>query len=149
LIALITLTIAVIAGISAGRRAAREQSAPGRVVDLTLRTSPGGRNSQGTYEAPQDYYYPVVEFTLANGELKTVQLSEGSWPPAYEKGEEVTILYDPSKPIDARIQSLSSNILMWLLPGITGVVGVAFLSAAVFVGWFLRPSSLKVESRRA
>ena len=141
IIAVIALAIAVISGISAGRRMAREQSASGQVVDLNVRTSLGGKNSQGTYQPPQDYYYPVVEFSLPNGTRKTVQLSEGSWPPAYEKGEQVTILYDPEKPINARIQSTSSNILMWLLPGITGIVGLAFLIAAVIVGWFFKPGS--------
>jgi hypothetical protein len=82
-----------------------------------------------------------VEFSLPDGTSKTVQLSEGSWPPAYEKGEDVTILYDPEKPIHARIQSTASNIMKWLVPGITGVLGVSFLIAAVAVGWFLRPSS--------
>jgi len=137
----ITLTIAIISTINISRRVAREQSAPGQVVDLTVQKSQGGYDSEGTYQAPQDYYYPIVEFALPDGTQKTVQLSEGSWPPAYEKGEPVTILYDPDKPIDARIQSGSSNILMWLLPGITGVVGVGFLIAAVTVAWFFKSSS--------
>jgi hypothetical protein len=143
IVALITLAIAVISAVSTSRAVAREQGAPGKVVDLTLRTSQGSYDSQGTYQAPQDYYYPVVEFSLPDGTRKTVQLSEGSWPPAYEKGEEVTIRYDPEKPINARIQSTSSTILMWLVPGITGFLGVAFLIAAVFVGWFFKPSSLE------
>jgi Protein of unknown function (DUF3592) len=146
LVAVITLSIAVISGVSTARAVAKEQSASGQVVDLTLRTSQGGYDSQGTYQAPQDYYYPVVEFALPDGTRKTVQLSMGSWPPAYEIGEQVTILYDPDKPINARIQSTSSNILKWLVPGITGTVGVAFLVAAMFVGWFLRPSSQEVKT---
>ena len=145
-VAVITLSIAVISGISAARAVAKEQSASGRVVDLTLRTSRGGYDSQGTYQAPQDYYYPVVEFTLPDGSSKSVQLSEGSWPPAYEIGEEVTILYDPEKPINARIQSTSSTILQWLVPGITGTLGIAFLGAAVLVGWFFRSSSQEVKT---
>jgi hypothetical protein len=146
IVAVITLSIAVISGVSTARAVAKEQSASGQVVDLTLRTSQGGYDSQGTYQAPQDYYYPVVEFALPDGTRKTVQLSMGSWPPAYEIGEQVTILYDPDKPINARIQSTSSNILKWLVPGITGTVGVAFLVAAMFVGWFLRPSSQEVKT---
>lgn len=145
LVAVITLTIAVISGISAGRAVAKEQSAPGQVVDMVVRTSPGGRDSQGTYQPPQDYYYPVVEFSLPDGTRKTVQLGEGSWPPAYEEGEQVTILYDPDKPINARIQSTASNIMKWMVPAITGVLGVSFLIAAVAVAWFLRPSRPEVQ----
>jgi len=146
LVALLMLAIAVISGVSIARAVANEQSASGQVVDLTLRTSRGGYDSQGTYQAPQDYYYPVVEFALPDGTHKTVQLAEGSWPPAYEIGEKVTILYDPEKPINARIQSTTSNILKWLVPGITGTLGVAFLAAAVIAGWFLRPSSQEVKT---
>ena len=109
LVAVITLAIAVISGISTARAVAKEQSASAQVVDLTLRTSRGGYDSQGTYQAPQDYYFPIVEFALPDGTRKIVQLAEGSWPPAYEIGEQVTVLYDPEKPINARIQSTSSN----------------------------------------
>lgn len=146
LVAIIMLTISVISAVGARRTVAREQEAPGVVVDMTLRTSQGGYDSEGTYQAPQDYYYPVVEFALPDGKIKTVQLSEGSWPPAYEVGEQVTVLYDPSKPINARIQSASSNILMWLVPGITGAVGVGFLIAALTVWWFFRPAPEKDEA---
>jgi hypothetical protein len=146
LVAVITLAIAVISGVSTARAVAKEHSAPGQVVEMTLRTSRGGYDSQGTYQAPQDYYYPVVEFALPDGTHKTVQLAEGSWPPAHEIGEQVTILYDPEKPINARIQSTSSNILKWLVPGITGTMGVAFLAAAIMVGWFFRPSSPEVKA---
>jgi len=44
------------------------------------------------------------------------------------------VLYDPEHPLDARIKSFESSALMWVLPGITGVLGVAFL-VAVLVVW--------------
>jgi hypothetical protein len=145
-IGVLTLAIALTSGFSAARQIAAEQPAPGRIFDLILRTSPGGYDSEGNYQPPQDYYYPVVEFSLPNGDQVTVQLSEGSWPAAYTIGEEVTIIYNPDRPTDARIQSASSNFLVWLLPGLTGLLGVAFLAAAGLVYWFTRPAAPDIVS---
>jgi hypothetical protein len=74
-----------------------------------------------------------VEFVAQDGKRRNVQLSEGSFPPAYEVGDEVTILYEPEHPLDARIKSFGSSALMWILPGITGILGIAFLGAVLVV----------------
>ena len=41
--------------------------------------------------------------------------------------------YDPEHPLDARIKSASSNALMWVLPSITGILGIAFAGAVLVV----------------
>jgi hypothetical protein len=64
-------------------------------------------------------------------------MSEGSNIPSYEKGDKVTVLYEPEHPLDARIKSASSTVLMWILPGITGILGLAFAGAVWMVGRFL------------
>jgi hypothetical protein len=135
-IAVIMLAIAVVSGVSTSRALSREISTAGRVVDLVVHKSQVSDQQDST-----EFYYPVVEFYLPDESLRTVTLSEGSWPPAYEKGDAVTILYDPQQPHNARIQSASSTLLMWILPGITAIVGVSFLAAALFTGWFLRPKT--------
>jgi succinate dehydrogenase/fumarate reductase cytochrome b subunit len=56
-------------------------------------------------------------------------------------GDEVTILYEPEYPSDARIKSFGSSALMWILPGITGILGAAFLGAVIVVQKYLFPSS--------
>lgn len=127
-ISVIMLAIAAISGFFNYQRLSREESAPGQVVDLVVRRSQSDSNQES-----QDYYYPVVEFNLPGGSRQHVQLSEGSWPPSYSVGESVTVLYDPGHPQDARIQSLSSDLLMWIVPGVTGFVGVAFLIAMLVV----------------
>jgi hypothetical protein len=128
-IALITLTIAVISGYNTLRQISREESAPGRVVELVERTSRDSETGDVT-----EYSYPVVEFTPPGRQQPvTVQIGEGSWPPAYLVGDAVTVLYEPGRPQIARIQSASSNLLMWILPGITGIVGISFLIAGVVV----------------
>ena len=43
------------------------------------------------------------------------------------------VLYDPEHPLEARIQSMGSSLLMWILPGITGILGLAFLGAVIAV----------------
>ncbi|MEW5957181.1 MAG: DUF3592 domain-containing protein [Chloroflexota bacterium] len=134
-VAILMLAISAVSAVNAGRALAREKSTAGHVVDLVVRKDQAGN----------EFYYPVVEFYLPDESRRTVQLSEGSWPPAYEKGERVTILYDPAQPLKARLKSVASTVLMWIVPGITGVVGVAFLVAALFVHWFLKPGPALVQ----
>jgi len=79
----------------------------------------------------QEYYYPVVEFVASDGKRRNIQMSEGSYPASYEVGDDVVVLYEPDHPIDVRIQSMSSTIGMWILPGITGIIGIGFLVAVL------------------
>jgi hypothetical protein len=133
-VALIMLAVAAISAFNSFRRLSREESAPGQVVDLVLR-----RYQPDSSQDSREFYYPVVEFNLPDGSRQHIQLSEGSWPPAYSVGEPVTVLYDPGNPQEARIQSGSSTLLMWILPAITGTIGVAFLVVLIIV-FKMRPA---------
>ncbi|NJN75817.1 MAG: DUF3592 domain-containing protein [Synechococcaceae cyanobacterium RL_1_2] len=93
------------------------------------------------------FYFPVVQFDLPNENPQTVQVSEGTSWSEYTKDEPVTILYDPEKPNHARIKSMGSNALMWLLPGITGVIGIVFVGVAILAGWFLHQDSKKLKQQ--
>jgi hypothetical protein len=132
-VAVLMFVIAALSAISAVRTLSREKSAPGHVVDLVARRDQNGN----------EFYYPVVEFYLPDESLKLVQIPEGSWPPAYEKGQSVTVLYDPEHPLNARIKSASSAGVMWIVPIITGVLGVALVIATLFVFWMFKPGSAK------
>ncbi len=129
-IASIMLLVAGISSINAIAKINSEASSPGRVVDMIERRLYVNEQDR----IVEEYYYPVVEYVSSDGKRHTVQLSEGSNPASYEIGDEVTVLYDPEHPLDARIKSFESSALMWVLPGITGVLGVAFL-VAVLVVW--------------
>jgi hypothetical protein len=89
-------------------------------------------------EQGNEFYYPVVTFALANGSRKTVQMAEGSWPPMYEVGAEVTVLYDPAQPLNARIQSTSGTVGLWTWTIVTGILAAAFILAALLAGWVLK-----------
>lgn len=122
-VAAITLSIAVYSTIVIRAELAKEQSAPGRVVDLV-----GKRDSEG-----DELFYPTVEFTLPDGTVQTVEIPEGTRPAAHAEGDAVTVLYDPDDPTDARIDSFGSTILQWILPAITGTIGLAFTVVTLFL----------------
>lgn len=72
-------------------------------------------------------YYPIVEFYLPDtGERIEFKDNMGSNPPSYDRGEEVTVLYDPADPHDDVF--IDKGIWNWMLPGILTVMGaLAFL----------------------
>ncbi|MBK9927526.1 MAG: DUF3592 domain-containing protein [Anaerolineales bacterium] len=136
-IAVIMLLVAGVASFNNIRKVNREESASGVVTDMTKRLE---YDEQDFNRVVGETYYPVVEFTANDGKRRNVQLSEGSFPPAYEVGDEVTILYEPENPMDARIKSFGSSALMWILPSITGVLGIGFLVAVIAVQRVMTPS---------
>lgn len=131
-VAFVLLMVAGFSTISTLQKLGREKSAPGIVVEVVKQRHVDIETDNVSY-----YYYPVVEFKAEDGKRRTIQLNEGSNPPSYDAGDEVTILYEPEKPNDARIKSFGSSALMWILPGITGVLGAAFLGAVFVVQKYL------------
>jgi hypothetical protein len=120
--------ISVLTGVSTWRGMSREVEAPGQVVEMVTR-----KDEQGN-----EFFYPVVAFSLADGSRKTVQMPEGSWPPAYEVGDEVTVLYDPGQPLNARVKSTSGTVSLWTWTIVAGILAVAFLLATLLARWVLK-----------
>jgi hypothetical protein len=128
-IAVIMLLVTAISTFANIQRISKEENTPGRVVDVVVQKVVVNEEN----DIVRDFYYPVIEFIPIDGRKRTVQLSEGSDSAFYEKGDEVTVAYDPDHPLDARIKSASSSALMWVLPGITGILGIAFAGAVLVV----------------
>ena len=120
-VAVLMLVIATITGISTGGTLANEQRVQGHVTALVTRTDADG----------DLFYYPVVRFVLQDGSRRTVQTADGAWPPAYQVDEAVTVLYDPEHPDQARIASFAGALSLWIVPLVTGILGVAFLLATL------------------
>lgn len=135
-VAILMLSIALVSGLTTRRTLARQVTAPGHVVELVERRDRSGN----------PFYYPVVELTLPDGSGRRVQLLSGSFPPAYELGDSVTVAYDPQEPSSARIHSTSSTLGMYILTTITGLIGLAFVAATLFAHWVTRPGPEDRES---
>lgn len=63
-------------------------------------------------------YYPIVKFTLENGEYLRARYSDGTMPTAYKKGEEVTVYYQPDQPEDFIIEGQQRMDVLVLLIGL-------------------------------
>jgi hypothetical protein len=123
-IAVLMLGVAAVSSFSVIDQVDREVTAPGSVVDTVV---------QQEYGDDSAFSYPVVAFTDRDGQDHTVKVSEGSSPPEWAVGDAVTVRYDPADPEGARIGSWTSDLLQWLLPGITGIVGIGFLLAVLLI----------------
>jgi len=77
-------------------------------------------------------YSPVIEF-VANGETYSFESNNASDPPAYDVGEEVSILYDPADPDTAQINKWSER---WLFPII--IIPVMLLTDLVLNFFLIR-----------
>lgn len=93
--------------------AARGNTAQGTVVNLSASYDSEGGTT----------YRPVVLFRDDNGATRRFTSNMGSNPPAFDRNEKVTVIYDPWAPEDAIIDSFSTR---YLLPAIFGGFGLIF-----------------------
>jgi len=84
-------------------------------------------------------YSPVIKFA-ANGQTFSFETGNASYPPAYEVGEEVSVLYDPGDPNTAQINKWSER---WLFPII---IIPAMLLTALILNFFMIRSFWRNES---
>ena len=68
-------------------------------------------------------FAPVVRFQTLEGNTVEFESAMRSNPPAYRKGQTVTVLYDPDEPRSAAIRGFFS---LWLMSIILGFIGTIF-----------------------
>ena len=84
-------------------------------------------------------YSPVIEFE-ANGQTYSFESGNASSPPAYDVGEQVVVLYDPTDPDTAQINKWTER---WLMPVI---LVPAMLFTALILNFFLIRSFWRNEA---
>ena len=107
----------------------KEISAPGMVTSNILRYHARNSDDRSRSEGTSDLYHAVVEFHLADGTARTVEMAEGNWPKAYEEGEKVTVRYDPEKPLLARLGG--GGAMDFFASLLTGFLGAVFTAVAI------------------
>ena len=86
---------------------------------------------QGTvkdFQKKGDAYYPIFEFQPPSGNPITITSNTGRYPPAYEVGEQVAVLYDPSSPHEAKLDTIFGTYLESLITagagGLSLIIGL-------------------------
>ncbi|OUL27776.1 hypothetical protein BV378_08385 [Nostoc sp. RF31YmG] len=112
------------------------ESIQGTVIDLKLRSSTDSKGRSSSV------YYPVVKFTPSSGEPTIFESSTGSKPPAFSKGQQVEVLYNPQKPNSAMINSW---LELWFLPVMFTGMGSIFvlIGGVVLIKSFRNMASFK------
>lgn len=82
----------------------------GTVLDVVER-----RTSDGTM------YYPVYSFVDVYGTEHKIYSKSGSYPPRYDVGDPISILYDPENPKEIKMDSFVS---LWMGSIVAGVLGI-------------------------
>lgn len=142
-VAVLMLAIAVVTAIRSFNTVTRWIAVPGEIVEVIEQRLNDPETGRGKFFA-----YPVVEFTLPDGRMQRVEIDQGTWPPSYYEGEPVTILVDPSQPQAATIQSSSVAIFLWLVPSITGFLGLVFLTLTLVLLRLHKPQNDPSKSDR-
>jgi len=103
---------------------------PGVVVEL-----------QENYDSDGSTYTPVVQFKTDTGQSIEFASSYSSSPPAYNVGENVTVVYPPDNPTDAIIKGDGQflHIIFMLMGGIVAAVGFYLVFQTVRAATIMKP----------
>jgi hypothetical protein len=80
-------------------------------------------------------YVPVVEFQTRDEQVVRFTDGIGTYPPEYEVGAQVSVLYDPADVQNARVNSWKR---MWFGPTLITSIGVLPILIGVGVAWGMR-----------
>jgi hypothetical protein len=89
-------------------------------------------NVRGTDSEGQPTYYARFAFESPDGREIVVESSFGTNPPSFRPRQQVVVLFDPSEPKHARIQTFAQ---LWGVAVVFAVLGSVFLGADIFLLW--------------
>jgi hypothetical protein len=80
-------------------------------------------------------YVPVVDFQTRDGQAVRFTDGIGTFPPEYEVGAQVNVLYDPSDVQNARVTSWKR---IWFAPTLITSIGMLPILIAIGLAWLMR-----------
>ena len=113
------------------------ETTAGTVIDIVQRTS-----SSSETERTRTFYYPIIEFQARDGETIQFESRLGSNPPAFNRGENLTVIYDREATYRDRIKSATiySFWNLWFIPVTAGAIGSFFTITGMLLLYISRRS---------
>jgi hypothetical protein len=71
--------------------------------------------------------YPVVEISGPDRTLKSIAVNGLFWGEHYEAGDYILVRYNPAIPTGIRVDTWTSNAMIWLFPVAIGILGCAIV----------------------
>ncbi|HTW94986.1 MAG TPA: DUF3592 domain-containing protein [Tepidisphaeraceae bacterium] len=124
IVAVVCLVVAIISFIIDFRFVQAASVAPGKVVQLVERDVHDGQA-----------FCPVFVFKDSSGKSHRVYSGVSTYPPEFQVGQQIRVLYSPTDPGSAEIDSFVDT---WIVPLATGSLALVSLAIAVGLRFFLR-----------
>jgi hypothetical protein len=104
----------------------------GQVIDIKeeIREETQHREGRSDIKVRRMMYHPVVKFEDNRRHNWEFTEQTGSSEPSYNKGESVEVIYLETDPKGTAI--INQGFLNWLVPGVLGLLGVAFSLGGVW-----------------
>ncbi len=71
--------------------------------------------------------YPVVLIESPNNPPRSLSVSGLYWGEQYATGDHILVRYNPDLPTGIRVDTLTSNAMIWAFPVVTGLLGLVVL----------------------
>ncbi len=71
--------------------------------------------------------YPVVILETPNQAPRSLSVSGLYWNEQYAKGDFILVRYNPDIPTGIRVDTLTSNVMIWAFPVVAGLFGLLLI----------------------
>lgn len=71
--------------------------------------------------------YPIVILETPNQAPRSLSVSGLYWNEQYAKGDYILVRYNPAQPTGIRVDTLTSNVMIWIFPVAAGLLGLLLI----------------------
>ncbi len=86
--------------------------------------------------------YPIIILETPNQAPRSLSVSGLYWNEQYAKGDFILVRYNPENPTGIRVDTLTSNVMIWAFPVAAGLVGLLLIPSVKQFKKNLKPAKV-------